>query len=66
MTHGGLLSITNAVYCSIPIIGISAFPVQVYNVANAIKKGFGVTSCNQENFRKLKVSLPDNIFVNRI
>lgn len=42
ITHGGLLSITEAVYYGVPFIGIPAFADQQYNVANAVHKNFAV------------------------
>ncbi|CAK1594086.1 unnamed protein product [Parnassius mnemosyne] len=40
ITHGGLLSITEAVHFGVPIIGIPVFADQHINVQKAVKKGF--------------------------
>ncbi|CAK1594081.1 unnamed protein product [Parnassius mnemosyne] len=40
ITHGGLLSITEAVHFGVPIIGIPVFADQFANVKRAVKKGF--------------------------
>lgn len=42
ITHGGLLSITEAVYHGIPIIGIPLISDQGFNVASAVDKGYGI------------------------
>lgn len=42
ITHGGMLSITEAVYYGVPFIGIPAFGDQQYNVANAVHKKFAI------------------------
>ncbi|XP_072933227.1 UDP-glucosyltransferase 2-like [Epargyreus clarus] len=41
ITHGGLLSITEAVHFGVPIIGIPVFFDQYNNIDRAAKKGFG-------------------------
>ncbi|XP_052757120.1 UDP-glucosyltransferase 2-like [Galleria mellonella] len=41
ITHGGLLSITEAIYFGIPIIGIPLFSDQYQNVDKSVIKGFG-------------------------
>ncbi|KAK5645029.1 hypothetical protein RI129_006329 [Pyrocoelia pectoralis] len=54
ITHGGLLSITEAVSCGVPILGISVFADQGYNSAFAEVSGFGIAVpygiLNEENF----------------
>ncbi|KAG7299317.1 hypothetical protein JYU34_016240 [Plutella xylostella] len=40
ITHGGLLSTTEAVHYGVPIIGIPAFADQFINVDRAVNKGF--------------------------
>ncbi|KAF5296148.1 hypothetical protein FQR65_LT19842 [Abscondita terminalis] len=42
VTHGGLLSITEAIYNGIPIIGIPFYGDQSANVAESVIKGYGV------------------------
>lgn len=42
ITHGGLLSVTEAVYYGVPFIGIPAYGDQEYNIANAVHKNFAV------------------------
>lgn len=41
ITHGGLLSTTEAIHYAVPIIGIPVFGDQFNNVNRAVKKGFG-------------------------
>ncbi|CAF4920094.1 unnamed protein product [Pieris macdunnoughi] len=40
ITHGGLLSVTEAVHFGVPIIGLPAFADQFINVRNAVNNGF--------------------------
>lgn len=42
VTHGGLLSLTEAVHYAVPAIGIPVFGDQHINVQTAIQKGFGL------------------------
>lgn len=42
ITHGGLFSVTEAVYHAVPFIGIPVFGDQNYNVANAVHKRFAL------------------------
>lgn len=42
ITHGGLLSITEAIYYGVPFIGIPAFGDQGYNVAYAVHRKLGL------------------------
>ncbi|KAF5304918.1 hypothetical protein FQR65_LT00802 [Abscondita terminalis] len=42
VTHGGLLSITEAIYNGVPIIGIPFYGDQSANVAESVIKGYGV------------------------
>lgn len=41
ISHGGLLSTTEAIHYAVPIIGIPVFGDQFNNVDRAVKKGFG-------------------------
>lgn len=41
ITHGGLLSMTEAVYHGVPMVGIPIFGDQKMNVARMIKHGIG-------------------------
>lgn len=54
ISHGGLLSITEAVYHGVPFIGIPAFGDQQYNVANGVHKKFAIqydmNSFSEETF----------------
>lgn len=43
ITHGGLLSSTEAVYHGVPIIGIPVFADQKLNMARAVNGGYGLT-----------------------
>lgn len=43
ITHGGLLSSTEAVYYGVPIIGIPVFGDQKLNMARAVNGGYGLT-----------------------
>ncbi|XP_075985046.1 UDP-glucosyltransferase 2-like [Anticarsia gemmatalis] len=42
ITHGGLLSTTEAIHCGVPIIGIPVFADQFINVARASQRGFAI------------------------
>lgn len=42
ITHGGLLSSTEAVYHGVPIIGIPVFGDQTLNMVKAVKNGYGL------------------------
>lgn len=42
ITHGGLLSTTEAVHFGVPIIGIPVFADQYVNVKRAVHKGFAI------------------------
>ncbi|KAL5273666.1 UGT2A1.2 family protein [Megaselia abdita] len=44
ITHGGLLSTTEAIYHGTPIIGIPMFGDQFLNMAQAVNGGFGITA----------------------
>lgn len=54
ISHGGLLSVTEAVYYGVPIIGVPAFGDQQYNIANAAHKKFAIyydmSTLNEETF----------------
>ncbi|XP_018329059.1 UDP-glucuronosyltransferase 2B17-like isoform X2 [Agrilus planipennis] len=56
ITHGGLLSLTEAVYNGVPIIGIPVFGDQFYNVEEAVKQGYAYkvlyNEMNEKNFDK--------------
>lgn len=43
ITHGGLLSTTEAIYHGVPLIGIPIFGDQQMNIAQAIHMGYCVT-----------------------
>ncbi|KAF5270902.1 hypothetical protein FQR65_LT17760 [Abscondita terminalis] len=43
ITHGGLLSTTEAVYNGVPMVGIPVFGDQAANVAESVSKGIAVT-----------------------
>lgn len=42
ITHGGLLSTTEAIYYDVPFIGIPGFGDQAANVALAVREGYGI------------------------
>lgn len=42
ITHGGMLSLTEAVYFAVPIIGIPVYGDQFSNVESAVRNGFAV------------------------
>lgn len=42
MTHGGLLSIMEAVYHAVPIIGIPVFGDQGTNIATGVSRGYAI------------------------
>lgn len=42
ITHGGLLSSTEAIYFGVPIIGIPVFGDQFLNMARAVSNGYGI------------------------
>lgn len=42
ITHGGMLSITEAIYYSVPFIGIPVFGDQEYNMAVAVHRKFAI------------------------
>lgn len=42
ISHGGLLSITEAVFYGVPFIGVPGFGDQQYNVANAVSKKYAL------------------------
>lgn len=54
ITHGGLLSTTEAIYAGKPIIGIPVFADQFTNIARAVNRGFGKKV-------DLSFSLPDDL-----
>lgn len=41
ITHGGLLSITEAIHFGVPLIGLPFFSDQPNNMNRVVKKGFG-------------------------
>lgn len=64
ITHGGLLSITEAVWCGVPILGISVFADQGYNVAFADASEFGIAVpyniLTEDNFSRALNELLNN------
>lgn len=42
ITHGGLLSHTEAVYFGVPLIGVPLFGDQILNTMRAVDRGFGI------------------------
>lgn len=42
ITHGGLLSTTEALHFGVPMIGIPVFGDQFVNVERVVQKGFGL------------------------
>jgi glucuronosyltransferase len=42
LTHGGLLSIQEAIYRGVPVVGIPILGDQKHNVNRAVSFGFGV------------------------
>ncbi|KAJ8928777.1 hypothetical protein NQ314_018635 [Rhamnusium bicolor] len=42
ITHGGLLSVTEAVFYGVPMVGIPIFGGQRMNVARCVQKGIAV------------------------
>lgn len=54
ITHGGLLSVTEAVYYAVPFIGVPAFADQPYNIRNAVSRKiaieFDMNNLNEEDF----------------
>ncbi|KAF5298202.1 hypothetical protein FQA39_LY02626 [Lamprigera yunnana] len=54
VTHGGLLSTTEAIYFGVPIIGIPIFADQGLNIELAVRSGYGLSLpydlLNEENF----------------
>lgn len=42
MTHGGLLSIQEAVYHGVPFVAIPFWGDQEYNIASAVRNGFAI------------------------
>lgn len=42
ISHGGLLSVTEAVYYGVPFIGVPVFGDQEYNTAIAVRKNFAI------------------------
>lgn len=53
-THGGLLSIQEAVYHAVPFVAIPFWGDQEYNIASAIKNGYALQlnyfDINEETF----------------
>lgn len=41
ITHGGLLSLTEAVYYGVPVVGFAIFADQRYNLVKAVEGGYG-------------------------
>ncbi|KAK4876034.1 hypothetical protein RN001_012456 [Aquatica leii] len=64
ITHGGLLSITEAIYFGVPIVGIPIFADQPLNVKLAEESGFGVgisyESLNKDNLKNAINSILNN------
>uniref|UniRef100_A0A1Y1KDC8 UDP-glucuronosyltransferase n=2 Tax=Photinus pyralis TaxID=7054 RepID=A0A1Y1KDC8_PHOPY len=64
ITHCGLLSITEAVWFGVPVLGISVFADQGYNAAFADASGFGVAVpyniLTEENFGRAINALLNN------
>ncbi|KPI98725.1 UDP-glucuronosyltransferase 2B15 [Papilio xuthus] len=42
ITHGGMLSVTEAVHFSVPFIGLPVFYDQNFNVAKSVQRGFAI------------------------
>lgn len=41
ITHGGLLSLTEAVFYGVPVVGFAIFADQKYNLVKAVEQGYG-------------------------
>ncbi|XP_072933658.1 uncharacterized protein [Epargyreus clarus] len=60
ITHGGLLSTTEAVHFGVPIIGVPVFYDQFSNIDRAVKRGFAKKVTLGNNFtKKLKAAIED-------
>lgn len=64
ITHGGLLSITEAVYYGVPFVGFPGFGDQHYNLINAARRGIGIkldlNELTEENFEKAIRAILEN------
>lgn len=68
VTHGGLLSVTEAVYYAVPIVGIPAFADQQYNIRNAVHRKFAVeftmNNMNERDFTNaIKEVLENPVYI---
>lgn len=54
ITHGGLLSVTEAIYYAVPFIGVPAFADQPYNIHIAVHRKiaikYSMNNLNEEDF----------------
>lgn len=58
ITHGGLLSTTEAVYHGVPVVGIPILGDQKMNMASAEKLGFGRTvQFNELSYETLSAAI---------
>lgn len=64
VTHGGLLSVTEAVFHGVPMVGIPIFGDQRMNVARCVQKGIAVhlpfQELSGETLREALVEILDN------
>ncbi|GJQ66556.1 hypothetical protein Trydic_g4539, partial [Trypoxylus dichotomus] len=42
ISHGGMLGISEALYCAVPILGVPLFADQMLNIQNNVGKGIGI------------------------
>ncbi|XP_013139436.1 PREDICTED: 2-hydroxyacylsphingosine 1-beta-galactosyltransferase-like [Papilio polytes] len=61
ITQGGILSLTEAIYYSVPIIGIPIFADQFTNIERAVKEGYGkqVDMSSEMTVKSIKVTIDE-------
>lgn len=48
ISHGGMFSTTEAIYCGVPILGIPLFGDQMINIKHSVSKGIAIEIPHKE------------------